>query len=514
MRAAIVTLCLFLTPIADSSKAPSSLLMNLFMPRAQAQTLEPWMQPNVFGLAALETEANGAADQNVRVGEIDRRIMAIPYVEVPLEVLTGFESRVPDTLRQHFIFERSLKGVKKTFVRWILNPKDTEFKEATIQGLRSLGVDTQIKTDYFEGRHTASRSLAVRAKSSPDDAVQFTVKVSTNYAGGTFNAYRPVSAKSAELAVRASHYIADIDEQLADEQRTLRILPEPLGFAIQTPGGQSFGMSIREYDYSTNEIYLPGFSALHEEFGRRLAEESGMEPAEFWFQNYILPVARANIELWLYYGLNQISPHSQQYLRHLKQLPSGKHEVSSEIFLRDPIDTEADFGVIESLGVQMDPALDYHFREGFYNDNPLAGKVHVRGGILLLFGPFNGTPVPSWVADLTPEQKSSWEERYVEETVKRFSEITEIPFEKSKTYFSYSGSFWNDSTGPLKTTYLQVRFREPVDYENPVSKYRQWLEKRPRLGRSQPKTQVKVLGQSCAYLLASEEDRLAFGLSR
>ena len=450
----------------------------------------------IFGLASLETDANEAAHT---VREVDTKEFDLPYLEVPLSAITLFESRefLPEEVRSHFVFEKG--GVP--FFRWVIHPKDTQFKDKIIKGFEDLGISTDLKYGFFRGRYTSSRSIAVQPIGFENSRWQLTVKVSTNFAGGHFSPKRPVYGDAAELAVRNSHFLSRISSQVGNDL-ALEILPEPLGAGVHMPDGSNFGMIVRLYDYAEDEIYIPGFSLLHSELAPLLANFHNEDVIDFVRKFYIQRVGRANAELWAYYALLQLSAHSQQYLAKAKLRPDGTLRLTGKMALRDPNDVGLDHLILESYlqNIGIHPSLEYHFESGIFS-GPLAPANPVgMYGRNMLFGPFHGTPLPAWLGNADELLKLSWDQAYLDQVRNTISHTMEIAPEE--VLLRSQASLWpsNSDSNPFDVNYFEPKL---VGLGGTGFQTMQAVATRraPLPAPQEVADSIQVSGANCAYLL-------------
>ncbi len=348
----------------------------------------------VKALINFETKSNGAAKRS-------NKVIRLPHLEIPLEhVGTDFALRIDPLIVQSLIIE--LDGQK--YVRWILNPEDTKWGDDLINYFKEEKRINLAKHFYFNGYQTASRSYIAE---DPVSGIQFSVKSSTNKTGGLWNDKKQPVGDAVD-----SRIISDFlyEQNKRSSFKNFVIMDEPAMLGItkidQAVVIRDLG-AVRKYN--SKFIYLSGFSALHEETGRKIALLNGaVDPARFWTENYIKLVGRALGELAARTGLQFDSPHSQNFLIELSlnMKPTGR------IILRDM----ADFYIDENFFVAL---------EG--KDSPTLKRFTQKGNIIKYiaagFRPLHGNVYPTWI---TPQRYTSWQKIFFTEFERSFKEISGI----------------------------------------------------------------------------------------
>jgi hypothetical protein len=373
--------------------------------RQRGRTLLP--QENAF--LFWETQKNGAAQRS-------HEVVAIENYEIPLELLhQDVAARMPAELRSSLIFERD----RKQFVRWIINPEDTEHYKAVETFLRSKGVEP-VRHQTFSAYQTASRSYIIVDESSGGRVV-FSAKVSTNHTGGHWRDKKQPVEDAAE-ARRAADFVYEQNRVRPFDHIILQDEPAMFGIAEIDQA-----MLIRTLgELSGREItYLPGFSAVHEDLGRRIAAANGSNnPAVFWDQHYNKPLARAIAELAARTGLTYDSPHSQNFLIEMVGVnPTGR------IVMRDFGDTYAMKDFFKAMGMD-------EFLRGWEGHNIIRGRLHVGVGVL------HGNEMPSWISNSVYNR---WGQSFYQTFEAEFSALTRIPVSSlnSGSPFSRSGRYFS-----------------------------------------------------------------------
>lgn len=365
------------------------------------------LTPGAQRLVGYETRANAA-------GARSNKPIPMPHIEIPVEYVgINFAKRLDQKIAASLIFEKN----GKYFVRWILNPEDTKWGKELVNHLSLLGLKVEIKNQFI-GYQTASRSYIVE---DPATGAMFSVKSSTNVTGGFWR-----DKKQPVGEARDSRLMSDF----LYEQNKLRpfeyfkIMDEP---AILKIDAVDQAVVIRDLvdlkSLDNNKIYLPGFSALHEEVGRDIAMANhSNDPYAFWTENYIKVAARALAELGARTGIQFDSPHSQNFLIEL----DSNYKPTGKLILRDMADLYLDATYIEKLKGPNSKLI-----------NNFSQKENIKSYTSAGFGPLHGNKKPSWVSE---EQYTVWNDVFFDEYNKVLSRQLNIDF-SSKTGFQNGDYF-------------------------------------------------------------------------
>jgi hypothetical protein len=361
-----------------------------------------------------ELKNNPAGAHNSRLHE---GTFPLYHYDIPVEKLGVGHSvaELPKKYHQELIFEKN----GKRYIRWIINPEDTVYHLKVKAWLKKNDLNDQPK-QLFLGHLTASRSIVVYSPDDPDRPL-FSVKVSTNRTGGKWKKDKNVDLKQVKESLASSRLAKKVLEQSPSPFKTLVLLNEPAIFSLPLEGkekaSQNQGMIIRDLSpMKKNFHYLPGFSALDDKVGKDIAKKNGSsDPATFWEEHYIKPVARGSAELSAVMGLSMTSSHNQQWLIELDEQyrPTGK------IFLRDFNDSHI-FRHFYHSPNQFDKEFVKIMGQGKY----------VKNHILVQFGLFHGMPLPSW---LKQSHLKKYPEVFFEEFDQHYSYMTGIPVEAFQT---------------------------------------------------------------------------------
>lgn len=402
-------------------------------------------------LVQWETTSNGASlrsPQKVNIYHYE-----IPLNETTQKLLTSDISKnTPPEIINSLIFTK--KGTQ--YLRWIINPEDTKWAPQVEEWLRKNNLDTQ-KHLYFTGQQTSSRSYII---SDPKSKSYFSIKVSTDHAGGLWNDKNlPISD-----AVDARN-LSTIIESVADRMQFNYFVPliEPFMYGIKDLDQAMVVRLLNDVAKGT-KYYLPVFSALHETTGKEIALLNGSnDPVAYWKEHLVIPLAKAYAEYMAFFGMSYDSPHGQNFLIELDEhkKPTGK------IIFKDFSDSYLvkDF----YQGSYREKLLKV-----FYHDN-IKDDLHVSIGLL------HGNNPPSWINNY---QYKELNETFFKTYEKELSTILHLKTTISSVYtwkenFSYyskkyehnanlkthftdwadclSGAFISKKTGKICPPYILAR---------------------------------------------------------
>ncbi len=400
---------------ADTYQMKWAFFLVVFLVLAGANSFA--VSPEVQKYLYYETKGNAAAKR-------DTAKIMIKHLEIPLSAIeTDFSSRFPDEIRQSLIFEKN--GEK--YVRWIINPEDTKWKNELIKYLKGKKLSTK-EYEHFEAYQTASRSYVVH---DPKSKATFSLKVSTNVTGGNWRDKKQTMADSFETRI-ATDYIQNIHKNNPFEN--FKMLDEPAAFGIKEIDQ---GMMVRSlHELPQGEfIYLPGFSAVHEKIGKDIAKANGAtDVAKFWNDNYNKLLARSLAELAAKAGVSYDSPHSQNFLIELDRnlRPTGK------LILKDMGDIYLNEKMVKAFGGEA-------LLNAFPEQNKFADELKAKVGIL------HGNKVPSWLPD---EKYVEWGNDFYKEYDKELMKHTgvsraDIPRDWHRQY--YPQNMYFDKTVETKS---------------------------------------------------------------
>lgn len=345
------------------------------------------LTPNVAQLVQWETKSNAIATRSSSAFELE-------HFEIPLSEVeaTTFDHLEPE-VRKSLIFSKD----GKHYVRWIINPEDTQFSVELEKYLKQRGLDAT-KKKHFTAYLTASRSMII---SDPETGAEFSAKVSTNATGGEWQ-NKPLTAGQAKQSVHTTSELKDLRTRI--EFQHAIFLDERAIFSIEGAHQGFVVRSLETFHANPSFYYLPGFSAVHEKKGREIAALNGASDVEaFWLKNGVEPIARAQAEFVAFFGRVPEAGHWQNYLIELDKnmKPTGR------VVLRDFSDSE--------------PLVQYH--KNLINQAALEWwpKNHIVDKITLASGPFKGNLLPDWVqrADL-----HKWHDAFFSAFEAEFAKIT------------------------------------------------------------------------------------------
>lgn len=371
------------------------------------------LTPEVKQLVKWETEANAISKRSADP-------IAMENYEVPLRLLVADREAGKSMYSDSFLFQKD----GELYVRWVINPEDTQWFLEFEEFLEENGVSKQ-RHKYFTGYQTASRSYIVE---DPNSGIQFSLKTSTNKTGGKWSNKKQEWGDALDIRY-TSDYIQNGLQRI--QLKDTVILTEP--FAVGVPQINQ-AMVVRDLGElsSGKYYYLPGFSALEENVGKDIALENGSKnPAEFWRENYIKPLGRSLAEYQADFGLSFDSPHSQNFLIELNKnfKPTGR------IVLRDLGDTYLFGDFLKSVG-----------REDLIERY---GSGHVtNGSFMASAGVLHGNRPPTWI---NQSIYSEWSSAFHSEYSKRMSELTGVPLNELNSFVAPTPSSLSYTSRSIQT---------------------------------------------------------------
>ncbi|MFZ4715621.1 MAG: hypothetical protein ACOYL6_18000 [Bacteriovoracaceae bacterium] len=385
---------------------------------------------NVLKWIEWETKANSAGIRSME--EISLKHFEIPLSKIKSVIGKNLDPQVYQSL----IFEKN----GESYVRWIINPEDTEWAGDLGAHLRSLGLDSTHYT-YFKGYLTASRSMVIY-----DEVLDvfFSAKVSTNKTGGKWQ-NKKLSAKQAMQSAVVNTEMVEIEEKIGFVNT--KFMHEPLSFAMEEIDQ---GMVIRSLDIfkdNPSKYYLPGFSAVHPVVGKSIAELNGSDnPAKYWLNNGVKLHARSNAEFVAVTGRN---PEAGHWQNHLFELDENFKSTGYAVF-RDFSDSE----ILKNI------------HEHFSNQESLNWwpENHVKSTMSIPAGPVRGNKAPPWLPwDSDTYGKMTmqdWLSQYFDVFNNEFSRITGVPLEdlaakkfNDELNFTWIMTYENNTTAAWKNYY-------------------------------------------------------------
>ncbi len=282
----------------------------------------------------------------------------IEHFEIPFAALkSDIAHNTPDKIRDALIFDDGPEASHTTdpmvfkkddgtnWVRWIINPNDTEFAPALEAWLKTNGLDATRHT-YFKAYRTASRSMIIE---DPETGAEFSAKVSTNNVNGVSQS-KGEFIDDGEGARFINEHIRFINAKGHFDH--FKVIPEPVFFGI---AGLDQSMTVRSLANMerTKNYYMPGTAVLNDALGLEIAKLNGAEDATaFWKEHFMKAAGLAMGEMYARAGIFPQSNHSQNLLVELDEdfHPTGK------IVIRDLTDMYLDEGFFKSLG--KGPELD------------------------------------------------------------------------------------------------------------------------------------------------------------
>lgn len=372
----------------------------------------------------------------------------LEHFEIPLsEVESLLDSQIDPKLKKSLVFKKN----SKDYVRWIVNPEDTQYGHLLAIYLQSKNLDSH-RYRYYEAYYTASRSMVIQ---DPVSGVVFSAKVGTDKTGGEWQD-KQLTAKRAEQAAKVDQWIDGFNKNMKLKNAVL--MREPASFFIKE---LKQGMIIRSLETMTKKgsyHYLPGFSVLTNTAGVEIAKKNGsLDPAAFWLEHAVKPIARAQAEWSAFSGILPSSFHWQNYILELDEhyRPTGK------VLLRDYADGKLVQDFHESLTPQNNLISVWPEKEiiGDLNDSQNAFEVYA--------GPLWGIKSkPDWLTDSVAKRDlegvflnyeptlpyATWKKTYLDEFELAFSKIAGLTSESwisqqeqsliadKRTYYHFAGN--------------------------------------------------------------------------
>jgi hypothetical protein len=359
---------------------------------------------SVRELVHNETRSNAVAVRS-------EKMVSIQNFEIPMRILTpDLSDRLPPEVKSSLIFTKN----GEEYVRWVINPEDTKWRLRLEKFMRDRGV-WPVLHQHFKGYQTASRSYIVE---DPNSHAQFSLKVSTNNTGGEWKDKKQTAADAGDVR-RSTDYV--MEEGKRQPYQNFIVMDEPAAFQIKEIDQ---GMLVRILaDLPREEFhYLPGFSAVHAEVGRAIANLNGsLDPAVFWNTHYNKPLARSLAELAGRTGVTFDSPHSQNFLIELDK----NYKPTGRMVLRDLGDVFIVPEIVSANGYK-DLAAKWPA------ENTLSYQLRASAGLL------HGNQYPDW---LDSEKYTKWGEDFFVEFNQQLSKTTGIPLESLPNKPWWSGRY-------------------------------------------------------------------------
>lgn len=355
-------------------------------------------------LVDWETKGNGVS---IRSNE---KIKILHY-EIPLRMLQSDADALIDSHRyESLVFEKN--GEK--YVRWIINPEDTQWHLELKKFLDEHQIDSTPK-EFFEGYLTASRSMIIV---NPENGATFSLKVSTNKTGGNWTNKKQTWIDAQQVR-NMNRWMTEVIDRM--KTKTLVIMDEPIAFGIKELDQGMIMRSLNDLPKG-DHYYLPGFSAFHNRVGKEIAELNGAtDIVEFWDKNYNRPLAKAFAEFFAYTGAWYDSPHSQNFLIELDQnkRPTGR------IVFRDLGDTY----LLNDFAANT----KYAHLSGMWEDGNVFN--HMMSSAV---GLLHGNEKPQWISE---KQYDELGRNFFQTFEENFSKLTGVSKEDLQETFMYTRNF-------------------------------------------------------------------------
>lgn len=359
-------------------------------------------------------------------GSFEAECYHIPIKFLDKQILDDLDPKVVDSF-----LVRNEKN-QPMFYRWFIHPEDRVYSVQVEEFLKKKRISTE-RHSIGKGYLTASRTcLIVPSNGLP----AYFVKSSLKSMKGPFGEYsRKVGKQEVSVgfsAARANRqWISDRGKDPKDRNlKTVFPLRDSAAFVL--PKLSNLGQLIRPLEGldAPNGYLLPGFVAIHETLGPKLAlldklDPDAQDPAVYWRKHYAEPVGRALAEIFVTAGLVSRNPHSQNFL------------------------IEADRGFKPTGRIAARDFSDYQ------KSKNCTGWAERGPDWEIIFGLFSSSVIPSW---LSAKDLKDWRYSYNKAFAERLSEMTSIPIEEF-SLFIRSGEWlatrsgWQPSDYTLRSLY-------------------------------------------------------------
>ena len=340
-------------------------------------SVSPAISKEMHALVRMETHSNAVASRS-------SEFVRMEHYEIPLELV---EKSIAERANKEFVKSMIFERDGQQFVRWLINPEDTKWHLEVEKFMKENNIPV-VRKSHFVGYMTASRSyIAV----DPKSGAEFSIKMSTDRTGGAWRDKQQTWDDANQIRMMTDF----VNDMLKNQPKLQHIvlLDEPMAFGLK---GIDQAMVIRSYEEikTTGKRYVPGFSIMHDKFGKEIAAANGSkDPADFWNEHYNKPLARALAEFTALTGMTYDSPHSQNFLVELdaKNRPTGK------IVLRD-------FGDTYLVSEFFEAANRQDILKAWEQSNVKRGVLPMAVGIL------HGNTAPSWMVmdGMSKNSYNSW----------------------------------------------------------------------------------------------------------
>ncbi|MGZ3711886.1 MAG: hypothetical protein ACXVBE_09020, partial [Bdellovibrionota bacterium] len=292
------------------------------------------------------------------------------------------------------------------------HPTDTGYNLAVARLLEKEGLPHKPVTGAVRAWNNASRSLYVE---DPKIGYVFELKGSTDKAPGIWKD-KALFAGAIEEMGRRDDYVQRYAPQVKLRHTELTYEPAMFVFKNQeVKDGVPTGVIARDLGLQRNskQFLLPGYSALEGDLGKQIALANGStDPAKFWEEHYIRPLARSLAEMKTELGLEITSAHSQNFYivldEHLRPTGLIRH--------KDFTDGDIHTSLLEARGRTI--------------EGPGRGRdtAHRNGKIYIESSVFSGTrQTPSWQFVFSGHNDVPWNKAFIEEFEAEMELRTGVP---------------------------------------------------------------------------------------
>jgi hypothetical protein len=372
------------------------------------------LDPRIARFIETQNRFNPAYGARIRSNDP----VVIEHYEIPLSVLEVRDAGGPASalMKEGLIFQKN--GVA-TF-RWVINPQEANHEKGYYRKVEAWLKGRALSTErhrFFKGYLTASRSVVLE---NPATGRSFSLKTSTNVLDGFFLDNYPDKSHSWHTARREFDNFQYIHRHHVDS-------PDSHFFVVDEPfsvGIPEINLAVSGRDLSALELgaknWVPGFSSLHEEYGKLLALKNGFhDPTDFATHVYRL-LGRAVAEQLVEYGEVSDSLHGQNWILETDE----DMKLTGRIGFADLGDADLIPEIATALG-------EAKFLEEFEGHTVSQGSFAVS-----VYDPFGfRASVPNWldaekwqnVAGHPERYAGTWRGQFFDEFEKTVSERTGVP---------------------------------------------------------------------------------------
>lgn len=315
---------------------------------------------------------------------------------------------------------QSSESVDTSNLCWFLHPEAPELNKKIISLLESQGVKIK-RLEMGRGQLTSSRTCLILPKNGPSYFIKASMD---NTNTGTFSGSKILKSEEVERSIA----VAESSKKVMSSENSQFVnygipLQDTFGAVLKGEGLET-GFTIRPTDQlnlKKAHFFIPGFSLIESELGRKLAfansqGNDNLDPATYWMDHYVKPVAKSVAELMVTQGISLTNPHSQNFLLEFDEnfKPTGK------VALRDTVDS--------NLYKSCTPT---RLAESWTKHTGTDNKQRVSDFMYIAFGLFHGSGIPfNWGS--VPFEKDRKEMEEVRSNIAKLNLSAEDYYSKKK----------------------------------------------------------------------------------